>query len=362
MRAVRSAVLAFAMALAALPATSVVSHAAVSIGISVGIAPPPLPVYTQPPIPGPGYLWIPGYWAWDADDEDYYWVPGYWQRPPRVGLLWTPGYWGWNNGAYVFNDGYWGPTVGFYGGVAYGFGYDGIGYDGGYWRGGSFFYNRAVTNVTVNITNVYARPMAIHTVNRVSFNGGHGGIAVRPTPGQLAAARTRIPPTSAQLQHIRGAAVDRSLRSKVNAGNPSITSVQHGFVGAGKTGPAGATKLHGAGATGGAALLGKSNAVSGREKLKATTRQTQGASFGERVNAGSRTMSHTTTTKTQRTFQGQTTGRATLQGQTTTRTMKQTTTVHTQKPMMHQAPMRQMQHQQINRNAGQPGVRRPPYQ
>jgi hypothetical protein len=33
------------------------------VGISVAIAPPPLPVYAQPPIPAPGYLWTPGYWG-----------------------------------------------------------------------------------------------------------------------------------------------------------------------------------------------------------------------------------------------------------------------------------------------------------
>ena len=27
-------------------------------------------VYDQPPIPEPGYLWVPGYWAWD-DDTGY---------------------------------------------------------------------------------------------------------------------------------------------------------------------------------------------------------------------------------------------------------------------------------------------------
>jgi hypothetical protein len=55
---------------------------------SVTIAPPVLPVYTQPICPGDGYLWNPGYWAYG--DEGYYWVPGVWVRPPQPGLLWTP--------------------------------------------------------------------------------------------------------------------------------------------------------------------------------------------------------------------------------------------------------------------------------
>jgi WXXGXW repeat (2 copies) len=57
------------------------------------IPPPPLPVYDQPPIPGPGYLWTPGYWDWSDDADDYYWVPGTWVEPPEPGYLWTPGYW-----------------------------------------------------------------------------------------------------------------------------------------------------------------------------------------------------------------------------------------------------------------------------
>ena len=81
--------------------------------ISVGIAPPALPVYTQPVCPAPGYIWTPGYWAYGTDD--YYWVPGTWVQPPSVGLLWTPGYWGFTGGVYAFNAGYWGPQVGFYG-------------------------------------------------------------------------------------------------------------------------------------------------------------------------------------------------------------------------------------------------------
>jgi WXXGXW repeat (2 copies) len=38
------------------------------LGVSVNEAPPPLPVYDQPPIPAPGYLWVPGYWAWSEGD------------------------------------------------------------------------------------------------------------------------------------------------------------------------------------------------------------------------------------------------------------------------------------------------------
>src|SRR5215469_12507848 len=79
------------------------------IGISITIGPPPIPVYAQPLCPSPGYMWIPGFWAWGP--YGYYWVPGTWVRPPRIGFLWTPGYWGWGDGVYIWHAGYWGPTV-----------------------------------------------------------------------------------------------------------------------------------------------------------------------------------------------------------------------------------------------------------
>src|SRR5215469_4877055 len=71
-----------------------------AVAISVSFGPPALPVYQQPLCPGPGYYWVPGYWAWSPDYDDYYWVPGTWVMPPTIGLLWTPGYWAFTGGVY----------------------------------------------------------------------------------------------------------------------------------------------------------------------------------------------------------------------------------------------------------------------
>src|SRR5579863_8307705 len=79
--------------------------------------PPELPEYSQPDIPGDGYLWTPGYWSYASGG--YYWVPGAWARPPEVGYLWTPGYWNYSGGRYRYNNGYWGRHIGYYGGVNY---------------------------------------------------------------------------------------------------------------------------------------------------------------------------------------------------------------------------------------------------
>ena len=204
------------------------AYAEDNVGIAVDIAPPPLPVYDQPPIPAPGYIWTPGYWAWD-DDTGYYWVPGTWALPPEPALLWTPGYWGWNDGVYAFHEGYWGPEVGFYGGVSYGYGYTGEGYEGGYWRAGTFFYNRTVNNISnVQISNIYNKTVVVNNVTNVSYNGGAGGTSAQATPRQMAAANQQhVPPTPQQTQHMQMAAKDPALSLNNNQGHPSVAATTH---------------------------------------------------------------------------------------------------------------------------------------
>ncbi len=193
--------------------------------ISVNIAPPVLPVYSQPLCPGDGYIWTPGYWAYGPDG--YYWVPGVWVQPPTVGYLWTPGYWGWGGSAYLFHAGYWGPHVGFYGGVNYGFGYTGRGYEGGYWNHGAFAYNRSVNNINVrNVHNVYNRTVVVNNYNRVSYNGGRGGIDARANTQEQAAMREhRVPPTTTQISHRDAAGRDRGQFASVNHGQPQTAAM-----------------------------------------------------------------------------------------------------------------------------------------
>jgi hypothetical protein len=213
--------LLFALVMLAMPAGSFAQ-----VGVLITFGPPALPVYEQPVCPGEGYLWTPGYWAYA--DDDYYWVPGTWVRAPEVGLLWTPGYWGWGGNSFIFYDGYWGPHVGFYGGISYGYGYFGRGYEGGRWDGGRFYYNRSVTNVNVtNIHNVYNTTVINNntTVNRVSYNGGDGGINARPGREEEAAAHERhIQPVAKQTQHMHAARANPELRASVNHGKPPVAA------------------------------------------------------------------------------------------------------------------------------------------
>jgi len=193
--------------------------------ISVGIAPPVLPVYEQPPCPEPGWLWTPGYWAYG--DDGYYWVPGAWVPAPYEGALWTPPYWGWSGGLYVFHTGYWGPHVGYYGGVNYGFAYMGVGFVGGRWHGHDFLYNTAVVrvnNVYVHNTYIDRREVERNTIvneRRVAYSGGPGGINHQPGREERIAFREHhVGVTPVQQQHIQMARSDRSFYARNNGGRP----------------------------------------------------------------------------------------------------------------------------------------------
>jgi hypothetical protein len=188
--------------------------------------PPQLPTYDQPEAPEPDYLWTPGYWAWAP--VGYYWVPGVWCAAPYRGALWTPGYWYFYGNRYRFHRGFWGLYVGFYGGINYGFGYFGTGYRGGYWNGPHFYYNRAVNRINpTRITNVYNHTVIVNnvTMNRISYNGGRGGLQARPQPAELVAMRQpRTPPMTTQLQVQRQSAENRAQYFNTNRGRPAIVA------------------------------------------------------------------------------------------------------------------------------------------
>jgi hypothetical protein len=149
-------------------------------------------------------------------------------------------------GVYLFHAGYWGPHVGFYGGVNYGFGYGGVGFVGGRWAGNSFAYNTAVVHVnTTVIHNTYVNNVTVNnvTVNKVSYNGGAGGITAAPTPQERAAmSETHVPPTPAQRQHVNEAVRNPQLAAKANGGHPAIAATARpaSFNGPGVVGAKGA--------------------------------------------------------------------------------------------------------------------------
>jgi hypothetical protein len=73
----------------------------VSIGIQIGAPPPPRVVRVRPVAPGPGYLWVDGYWY--PNGKHYKWHAGYWTLAPYAGASWVAPRWE----AGLFYEGYW---------------------------------------------------------------------------------------------------------------------------------------------------------------------------------------------------------------------------------------------------------------
>ena len=55
--------------------------------------------------PGPGYVWIPGYYAWGGGG--YNWVGGRWALPPRPRAAWVPGHYVRRNGHSEYVGAHW---------------------------------------------------------------------------------------------------------------------------------------------------------------------------------------------------------------------------------------------------------------
>jgi hypothetical protein len=71
------------------------------ISIRIGPPPPPRVVHVRPPVPGPDYVWVEGYWY--PVGNHYRWHEGYWTRAPYSGAYWVgPRYEGG-----TFYNGYW---------------------------------------------------------------------------------------------------------------------------------------------------------------------------------------------------------------------------------------------------------------
>ena len=94
---------AMLLAGASLLAASWAALSQVNVRIEVGVPPPVAIVETVPP-PRPGYVYAPGYWAWNG--ERHIWVRGR-TITERPGYTWVPDRWDSSGGRYRFVQGYW---------------------------------------------------------------------------------------------------------------------------------------------------------------------------------------------------------------------------------------------------------------
>ena len=52
---------------------------------------PPPPRAENPGVaPGPGAVWLQGYWRWDLARTEFVWIDGHWELPPGEGYVWVP--------------------------------------------------------------------------------------------------------------------------------------------------------------------------------------------------------------------------------------------------------------------------------
>jgi hypothetical protein len=92
-------------ALAFPPAAS--ARVFIRAGIPVFGPPPPLRHEVVVVRPGPGYVWVPGYWDWRPVRHRYVWVSGVWRRPPHVHAVWVGPHVGYRHHHRYYYRGYW---------------------------------------------------------------------------------------------------------------------------------------------------------------------------------------------------------------------------------------------------------------
>ncbi len=79
------------------------AFARVDVAIVIGVPPPP-PMVEAVTVPRPGYVWVPGYWAWHRDR--HIWIRGHWVLE-RPGYLWVPDRWVQSGPQWHLHRGYW---------------------------------------------------------------------------------------------------------------------------------------------------------------------------------------------------------------------------------------------------------------
>lgn len=68
-------------------------------------APPPQVREEVTAAPGPGYVWVSGYWGWYG--HRWVWIQGRWIREPYRHAYWVPGRWVWRGYGWLWVPGHW---------------------------------------------------------------------------------------------------------------------------------------------------------------------------------------------------------------------------------------------------------------
>ena len=93
--------------LAFVVAILVASSASVALAedVVVKVKPPHGMTERRAPMPGPGYVWIPGYQSWTGNG--FAWEAGRWEAPPKPHAKWVPYRWQKRGHTWVLQEGHW---------------------------------------------------------------------------------------------------------------------------------------------------------------------------------------------------------------------------------------------------------------
>lgn len=73
--------------------------------VYVRVAPPAERVEVVTVSPGPGHVWVKGYYRWTG--RAYVWVPGRWVVVRRGYHTWVPGHWAHDRHGWYWIEGHW---------------------------------------------------------------------------------------------------------------------------------------------------------------------------------------------------------------------------------------------------------------
>jgi hypothetical protein len=80
-------------------------HRRAPVEIVVKQAPPAVRVEVAPARPSAGHVWVPGFWAWEANA--YTWTPSIWVLPPEPAAVWVAPRYESRAGVSIMITGFW---------------------------------------------------------------------------------------------------------------------------------------------------------------------------------------------------------------------------------------------------------------
>ncbi len=85
--------------------SSTASPAYAQFNVYINTPPPPIRYDTRPPIPGPGFSWVDGFW--EPAGNRYNWHPGFWQQPPFTNAYYVHPHYDHVDRGWRLRQGYW---------------------------------------------------------------------------------------------------------------------------------------------------------------------------------------------------------------------------------------------------------------